>query len=466
MKRNILHCIILIAAAFIGNGCATYKDQAKGANAVWTTGQVADAAKQFSQKADNAKGSKDAIIWNLEAGAACRAVGDFDDSNEYLEAAALKIDDYEKKAKVRIGNEAAAAMSNQQSLPYVGRSYDKIMLHTYRALNYMAMDEAEDARPELVRAYQRQQDAVEENKKRIESAEKMAQDAKNQEKIDRAKSDARFSATLENVTKDLDGFKFYADYVNPFTVYLDGIYFLHAGSGGADLERATTSLKRVAEFAADNKFIQADLATAKDTLDGKQAPPCTYVIFETGQAATRDQIRIDIPIIVGNVPYVGAAFPKLVFHNDHAPYLRVKAGAAEENTAVVASMDAIVALDFKNELPTIITKTVISTVTKAAASYAANRAASQQSTMAGLIVKVATTAYQAAVNIADTRSWTTLPKEVQVARVPTPKDRKLTIATANSMPTDITLEEGTINVVCVRSISAIAPLQVSQFILK
>jgi hypothetical protein len=86
--------------------------------------------------------------------------------------------------------------------------------------------------------------------------------------------------------------------------------------------------------------------------------------------------------------------------------------------------------------------------------------------MAGLIVAVATTAYQAAVNIADTRSWTTLPKEIQVARVPTPPDRKLTVATPNSMPADITLEEGVINVVCVRSISAIAPLQVSQFTLK
>ncbi|MEI9962930.1 MAG: hypothetical protein WDM76_17985 [Limisphaerales bacterium] len=38
-------------------------------------------------------------------------------------------------------------------------------------------------------------------------------------------------------------------------------------------------------------------------------------------------------------------------------------------------------------------------------------------------------------NIADTRTWTTLPKEVQFCRIPTPEDRKIELATASGFQT-------------------------------
>ena len=78
----------------------------------------------------------------------------------------------------------------------------------------------------------------------------------------------------------------------------------------------------------------------------------------------------------------------------------------------------------------------------------------------------ATAATQMALNIADTRSWTTLPKEFQVACVPTPSSRKLSLATAGTAPVEVALVDGTVNVVCVRSVTAGGPLQVSQFKLK
>ena len=46
--------------------------------------------------------------------------------------------DYAQKAKVRLGQEAGAMLSNQADLDYEGRAYDGIMLNTYKALNYLA----------------------------------------------------------------------------------------------------------------------------------------------------------------------------------------------------------------------------------------------------------------------------------------------------------------------------------------
>ena len=81
--------------------------------------------------------------------------------------------------------------------------------------------------------------------------------------------------------------------------------------------------------------------------------------------------------------------------------------------------------------------------------------------------KIAMAAYQAAVNISDLRTWTTLPKEFQVCRIPTPPDRKIELATTNGGQTKtVTVAEGTYNIVYVRSISASGPLLISQIKLK
>jgi hypothetical protein len=75
--------------------------------------------------------------------------------------------------------------------------------------------------------------------------------------------------------------------------------------------------------------------------------------------------------------------------------------------------------------------------------------------------------YQAAVNIADERTWTTLPKEFQVCHFPTPPDRKIELETPGwRQKIPVTIEDGTINIVYVKSITATSPLLVTQMKLK
>jgi hypothetical protein len=221
--------------------------------------------------------------------------------------------------------------------------------------------------------------------------------------------------------------------------------------------------------AGENPAVQGDLAlieglAAAQPVEANQ--PLTYVIFETGRAASRDQERIDIPIIIADVSYVGAAFPRLEFHENHLASLGVGAGDRQEQTGLVASMDSIIALDFKNEWPAILTKTLISTVAKGAAAYAANTAARQQEDWAGLLMRIGTAIAQAAVNIADTRTWSTLPKEFQVARLPTPEDRVIRLTGPAGPVAEVQLIDGTVNVVYVRSVTSSSPLLISQFKLK
>ena len=460
---NMLLVLVLCIAAA---GCATYQSQVIDMSSAWVSDQLPIATQQFCKRAEKEKDSGDAILWNAEAGAAHRALGEFEESNRHLDLAIARVDAYEEQAKVKVGRESMAIMSNQQNLDYEGRSYDKIILHTYKALNYLSLGEPERARPEIIRAYQRQQDAVDENQRRIEKAqEEAAKNNQNQAEVNSARNDKEYSQALGTVEGDLEGFKFYADYVNPFAVYLDALFFKYTGVDASDLERSRKSFARLQELLGDNKFIQADLESFASE-NRATAAPTTYVIFETGQGATRNQIRIDVPIIVTSVSYVGAAFPRLAFHKNYAANLTVSAGDLLETTVPIANMDAIIGLDFKNEWPTIVTKTTISTVAKGVAADAINRSAKKTHSIIGLVAQIATAVTQAAMNIADTRSWTTLPKEFQIARLPRPADGKLTLTKPGALPVNVELTDGTVTVVYVRSITATDRLMVSQFKLK
>lgn len=482
--QNIGLILGVVIAGLMTTGCQTYEQKNKVIG-YWRAGDVNRAANEAVKKADENADNKDAIIWRLEEGATLRAAGKYADSNQAFDRAEEKIDDYARRAKVRLGQETGALLSNQANLAYEGRAYDGIMLDTYKALNYLALGETDKARPELIRAYQRQQDAVRDNERRIAKTQEAAAESKDRALIHRAADNPKFQTDVQNSLANLNDLKVYADYVNPFTVYLDGLYFMANAADASDLERAHKSFERVLGCDADNEYVQQDLATVNDLINAKPLEPVTYVIFETGCAPVRDQIRIDIPIIISKVSYVGAAFPTLVPQGNFQPVLTVTAGGKSYPTKIVASMDGIIALDFKHELPVIITKTIAATVTKAVAAYAANDAARQQSDWAGLIVQLATAAYQMAVNIADTRTWTTLPKEFQVCRFPTPADGKIELSTPNGMRTTVTLNagggakidltstnapatlnSGAVNVVYVKSITTGTPLLVSQFRLK
>jgi uncharacterized protein len=478
----------LLAAALglLATGCQTY-DQKNKVIEYWRQGNLTNAVAEATKQADDNANNKDAIVWRLEQGAVLRANGQFADSNQAFDEAQTKIDDYAEKAKVRVGQEVGALLSNQAELDYEGRSYDGIMLNTYRALNYLALGQSEKARPELLRAYQRQQDAVDANKKRIEETQEEAQKNKDSAAIQKAENNSMFQAQIQNTMTNINDMKAYADYVNPFTVYLDGLYFMANAGDASDLERAHKSIERVAGFNPDNEYVKQDLAAANDLLNGKPLTPTTYVIFETGCAPKREQIRIDIPIIVSKVSYVGAAFPTIKLHGNFQPSLTVTAGGQNYATKEIANMDSIIVQDYKNDLPIVITKTIAATVVKAVAAYAANQAAQQSGgDLGGLLMQLGTAVYQMAVNIADTRTWTTLPKEFQVARFPTPADGKVDLSTPNGMKLTVTLDAGPgtkidltstnaqatltgsspVNVVYVKSITAGTPLLVSQFKLK
>ena len=515
----------LALASLILTGCQTYTAQTQGRDEAVRSGDIATAVAKADKDATNNANNKDTILYRLEQGAILRSAALANlpapvsgaqplesagqtQTNQALNAAtpdqiapriayltrsvasfeeaARRIARYEEEAKIKVGSEAGALLTNQANLPYRGRAYDKVMLHTYQALNYLQLSDADAARVELNRALQSQRDAVEANAKRIEEAQKLADDAKSGNVDDekgrsgstydanRAKRDPKTSAAISDIeTKLAAAILPYGDYVNPFTTFLDALVFTHQAVDASDVERARKSWERVVNLAPTNPYAQADYHALEPEMAAPPPPPppaaLTYVIFETGAAPYRDEIRIDLPLFVvtGRISYVGMALPELSRVSGHAPALSITGeGGQTYPAALVASMDSVVAQDFKNEWPAILTKTIVSTGIKATIDAVLQKQMQDQAGPTGaLLFSLATAITQAAVNIADTRTWRSLPKEFHYARLATPSDGLLTL-TAGTQTRTVSLEPAAVQVVYVKSPSANAPLLVSQFILK
>lgn len=338
----------------------------------WNAGDLPRASEEVTQAAEKHDGGRDGLIFQLEKGAVLRAAGRFEESNKAFDNAEARVNTFEAKAKVLVGSESLAIFTNQASLPYRGRAYDKVMMNTYKALNYLKLGQLEPARVELNRALQRQRDAVEANAKRIEASQEARKKAR-QGKLDdgkggkapaydtsRTEKDPKFAAASGQILAQADALQPYADYVNPFTTFLDGLYHLATAHDASEVERALKSFERAAAMAPSSE-IQADYALAQEVANGGRVPPMTYVIFETGRAPIRQENRIDIPLFIftDNLSYLGTNFPSLAVVGGYHPDLTVEAGGQSRNTALLCSMDSVVSHDFKNEWPEILTRTIL-----------------------------------------------------------------------------------------------------------
>jgi hypothetical protein len=479
--------------AMLATGCATYTHKTDPIISAFAAGNHAQAVIQAEKLAgtvhdpsksldEQARGpGNDRLLFRLEQGAVLRAAGDFEGSNLAFDHARQLVDRFDEQARVKLAQEGTALLTNPTVLDYRGRVYDRVMLWTYRAMNYLEAGQIDQARPELLAAYERQRETVERYAKQIDAEQQRAiRDAQRPDATSAASADVQRTiddpfaqASLQSAYAGLEQLAVYEDFVNPFAEYLQGLFFLHAAADGSDVERGRVALRKAAAIVQSNDFLHQDAILADQIASGARVDPITYVIFETGIGPRREQIRIDLPIFIFNlavsdtqVDYVGLAFPTIRPEGSFMPFLRVDTPEGSIQTQIVADMDAIVAAEFKRELPMVITKTIASTAIKAALAYGASRA-TEDNEWLNIAARIGATIYQAAVNQADLRTWRTLPKQFQVARFPTPADRTIRLGLPSGvLLAPIPLVDGNVNVVYVRSTSPLAPMIVRQYALR
>ena len=447
----------LLAAGLLAGGCSTVENnhrQKIPLMAAWTAGDavtaqeiVHDKLKEPAWYNSSRVGTGDELAWRLEAGTLAFTFGRYADAIEQFFASEEVIKGYDDRATVSVrdvGSEAGGALSNLNALPYRGWCRDRMGLEIYKSLSYLGPNREDSFRAQVRRLRNRQQEIQEDCAKYFEQEKAEVDKAKKDHpgvaaKAESQGSEASLVAKNPNYAQSLAemravAHKGYGNFLNPLAIYLSALGNIRDGNW----DNAAIDTRRLHEALPANPFVSTLHATTLRNA-GRAVPAslastpsfpypmdrdCLYVIFANGQGAALEQEAINSEAIM-------VAWPKCKFFPASFANAQVTAGGQTVTTAPLADMDAILAEEFDQRLPGIITRTIISTLIKEGAyrggqvaAIAANNDWRTQA-ITFVAVMVARTIYRYAMNTADTRSWETLPKEFQIAQVPMPADRKV-----------------------------------------
>lgn len=138
MNRKFFTAIIL-SILFLSS-CATYYQKLAEFNSKVETGNILEAKKILENDKKSAE-SKNRLLYFMNRGTMEMLTGNYAESNMYFNQADLAIEDYQKKASTQ----ALALISNPMAMEYQAEDFEKVMIHYYKAINYVQLGQTEEA---------------------------------------------------------------------------------------------------------------------------------------------------------------------------------------------------------------------------------------------------------------------------------------------------------------------------------
>lgn len=422
MKQNVIALYVRLAAAIlcctIIAGCGTTKQYSQSKPmfdkmySVGEFGAARDEHLKTAPKTEELMGKDDnAFFYGVDVGSASLAGGDYSNCIAFL--------DY-----------ADAALARDRTYGYSVKYYEPIMLNTYKALAYLGVGDIENARIEFNRGYERQASAIEENKKKIAKMQEKAENESRNNKVDVSQSISQSQAEIESKYPEFTNFKAYADYANPFATYLSGLFMVLVGTGSSDVENGLNYMKRVYNMVPENSFVGKDIEFAESVASGEQNEPVVWVFFENGCRQKSDKETFRIPFYLSSgVKVAKMSIPKLHPRTAASDYISVLADGQKIQTEILADMDRIVLGEFKERFPVEVTKSAVWMAINLVAQEVAQKNTEKigGNKLLGGVVAIGIAEIS---NPVETRSWDSLPKNIQVARLPIPDDRVLRLEDA------------------------------------
>ena len=132
--------LLYILFGLIAGGCATYYQQSLEFQKYITSGNFQQ-ADRWLQKHQQEKQGKNKLLFFLNHGYVTWMLNEYHESNRYFSEADRIIEDYLKN----YGLEALSLVTNPNVKPYKPEDFEAVMLHYFTALNYIQLQEYEDA---------------------------------------------------------------------------------------------------------------------------------------------------------------------------------------------------------------------------------------------------------------------------------------------------------------------------------
>lgn len=430
MIKNIKYVFIIALAPLFFAGCMANLANSLGMNigSSATSGEkfiVGDyaAAATLAEQDKDKKAAVDIenLLPTLKAGNGYLFANEYNKSLKMLDEseAIIKFHHQESLAKTT-SDYIAGLMLNDKAISYHASISEAIMVNTYKALNYMSLKKFDKARVEFNRAVDRERRAKETYAELI-SKQKDAIAQKKSEQKSKEFEQTLYNPQIKNILRQnyslLDQFEAYPDFINPFTTYLAGLFFLIEG----DYEKSSSLLKEVYGMMPQNQTIKSDFEMVENVLSGKEiADRYAWIIYENGLGPIKREFKINIPMYLASnkIFYTGIALPKLERRSQATSKIDVfSQNEFLGETSVVGDMDRVVFTEFNYSYNDILMRAIFSAILK---TYTQNEASDKN-----VYLGLATATFQFLTTHADTRIWNTLPKDFQVTRVKIPADDKL-----------------------------------------
>lgn len=137
--KNFQYTVIVVLFVVLF-GCATYYQKNLKFQEYFAKGEIEQASKVLD-KNKRAATDKNRLLYFLQKGVVLQMLGNYQESNNYFEDAYLYTEDLQKNYAA----EAFSFLSNPMILPYKGEDFEQVQIHYYKALNYLRLNQFEEA---------------------------------------------------------------------------------------------------------------------------------------------------------------------------------------------------------------------------------------------------------------------------------------------------------------------------------
>jgi hypothetical protein len=409
--------LLSLCGAFLLSGCLTYDEHVVKAQTDIAQGRYGDAL-EWSQDLQDSTFSKQ--LGKLETGRIMMLSGDFHGSStNFSPLIESMIEDSDSGPIIKMGSVGgevlAGTITDDRTRPYSVPGFQLIQAMDFEAFNQLFLGQLDNAVVQLRRAASLQDYLAEQDGKAPDANVSDADTAA----VGVVNSNATFTA-MNSVLPEVRH-----SYENPLSWYLFGL-MLEKKQG--DLSNAAIAYRRAHELSPANPLLSRDylrLAQRVDpsryqfeTTQGRMNPVGIprgdteiVLVLEEGFAPLRYSEKIVIPTVGWTM--VSALFP-LYLDPAYVP-AQIEASCGGQALAFAVptlSVQAQAYRELREEMPGIIARNVTRAATRIGAQVAAHQAKNDW-VDAGVFIF---NAVSAVINQADTRSWYTLPRIVQVAR--------------------------------------------------
>ena len=331
----------------------------------------------------------DDVMANMNRGLLYAMQGRFEKSNQALQQAKEKIEDL---YTISLTEQTGAALINDEVISFDGDRYEQVLVHAYKALNYIALDDVAAARVEVLQS----------DVKMMEWGEIPEEDP--------------FIRYLSGIIFEALGEEDEAlvMYRRAVKVYQSGI----SRHGLAVPEQLKFDLLRLlskTKMKTEYERYQRQFSLNNWSVENHQGMGEVIVLLHNGLVPQREQITLHswASELAARVIMALPAYPRPA---KKLNVMRVSVAGKTQSMQTVENLDALARSALDENIALITSRAIARAVIK---KKTENKAAERNGAIGRLTMMV----LNSATEIADTRCWNTLPQEIQIARIFLPEGR-------------------------------------------